>query len=83
MSNMTVNQRAQFERVDLSVPTTGVQVRNRGAVIAYSVITAALVGALGYAAATQIDGWARAIVLGFIVLTVVGAMIAVSPNRRA
>jgi len=83
MSNMTVNQRAQFERVDLSVPTTGVHVRNRGAVIAYSVVAALLVAALGYAAVTLIDGWARAIVLGFILLTVVGAMIAVSPNRKA
>ena len=46
MSNMTVNQRAQFERVDLKVPTTGVRVRHRGAVIAYTVVTALLVGAL-------------------------------------
>ena len=38
MSNMTVNQRAQFERVDLSVPTTGVHVRNRGAVIGLVVL---------------------------------------------
>ncbi len=26
MANMTVNQRNQFERVDLTVPSTGVQV---------------------------------------------------------
>jgi len=83
MSNMTVNERAQFERVDLQVPTTGVRVRHRGAVVAYSVIAALLIAALGYAAVTLIDGWARAIVFGFILLTVVGAMIAVSPNRRA
>ena len=83
MSNMTVNQRAQFERVDLKVPTTGVQVRHRGAVIAYTVVAALLVGALGYASVALIDGWARAIVFGFILLTVAGAMIAVSPNRRA
>ncbi len=83
MSNMTVNQREQFERVDLSVPTTGVHVRHRNAVIAYSVIAAALVAAMGYATVALIDGWARAIVFGVILLTVVGAMIAVSPNRRA
>ena len=32
---------------------------------------------------TLIDGWAQAIVLGFIMLTAVGAMIAVNPTRRA
>ena len=30
MANMTVNQRNQFDRVDLSVPTTGVHVRRPG-----------------------------------------------------
>ena len=38
MANMTVNQRSQFERVELSVPSTGVRVRNRGAVIAYTLL---------------------------------------------
>jgi fatty acid desaturase len=83
MANMTVNQRNQFDRVELSVPTTGVRVRNRGLVIAYTALAAAVVGALGYATFVVIDGWAQAVVLGFIILTVVGAMIAVSPTRRA
>jgi hypothetical protein len=83
MANMTVNQRNQFDRVELSVPTTGVRVRNRGLVVAYTVLAAALVAALGYATFVVIDGWAQLIVLGFIILTAVGAMIAVSPNRRA
>jgi hypothetical protein len=83
MSNMTVNQRAQYERVDLSVPSTGVRVRHRRAMVAYSVLAAVLVVAMGYATVTLIDGWARAVVLGVILLTAVGAMIAVSPNRRA
>ncbi len=82
MSNMTVNQRSQFERIDLSVPSTGTHVRNRGLVIAYSIIAAAVLGALGYATAVAIDGWAQAIVLGVIMLTAVGAMIAVNPLRR-
>ena len=38
MSNMTVNQRNQFDRVELSVPTTGVQLRDRGPLIAYTVL---------------------------------------------
>ena len=83
MSNMTVNQRNQFDRVELSVPTTGVQLRNRGPLIAYTVLASLLVAALAYAAVTVFDGWAGAIVLGFIMLTAVGAMIAVSPSRRA
>jgi len=83
MANMTVNQRSQFERVELSTPTTGVQVRESRYVVAYTVLATALVGALGYATVTLIDGWAQAIVFGFILLTVAGAMIAVSPTRRA
>ena len=50
--------------------------------IAYSIIAAAVLGALGYATAVAIDGWAQAIVLGVIMLTAVGAMIAVNPLRR-
>ena len=53
MSNMTVNQRNQFDRVELSVPTTGVQLRNRGPLIAYTVLASVLVAALAYAA---VDG---------------------------
>ena len=83
MANMTVNQRAQYDRVELGTPTTGVRVRDQRPVIAYTVVATALVGALGYATVAAIDGWAQAIVLGFIILTAVGAMIAVSPNRRA
>jgi hypothetical protein len=82
MSNMTVNQRSQFERIDLSVPSTGTRVRDRRPVIAYSIIAAAVLGALGYATVVAIDGWAQAIVLGVIMLTAVGAMIAVNPLRR-
>jgi hypothetical protein len=80
---MTVNDRNQFDRIELSRPTTGVQVRDSRYVIAYTVIATALVAALGYATVTLIDGWARAIVFGFILLTAVGAMIAVSPSRKA
>ncbi len=83
MANMTVNQRAQYERAELSVATTGVQVRSGRALTVYTVTGVAIIGLLGYASVALIDGWARAIVLGFIMLTVVGAMIAVSPNRRA
>jgi hypothetical protein len=83
MANMTVNQRNQFDRVELSTPTTGVQVRDGRYMVAYAVLATAIVGALGYATVTLIDGWAQAIVFGVILLTAVGVMIAVSPSRRA
>jgi hypothetical protein len=38
---------------------------------------------LAYAAIAGIDEWWQALVLGVIVLTTIGLMIAVSPNRRA
>jgi hypothetical protein len=83
MANMTINQRTQFNRVDLSVPTTGVRVRNRWTLVAYLAVAFATVGALGYAAVERVDGWAQAVVLGMIVVTTIGLMIAISPNRRA
>lgn len=82
MANMSVNQRTQFDRVDLSVPSTGVRVSNRRALIAFSVIATLVCAALIYATVVAIDGWAKAIVLGMIMLVVVGAMIAVNPERR-
>jgi hypothetical protein len=42
-----------------------------------------LLAALVYAVAWGIDGWAQGLVLGVIVLTTIGLMIAVSPTRRA
>ena len=83
MANMNVNQRTQFDRVDLSVPTTGVRVRNRKPLIAFTVIAIAILGALSYAAVEVIDGWAQVLVLAMIVVTTVGMMIAIDPLRRA
>jgi fatty acid desaturase len=82
MANMTVKQRAQYDRVELRVPSTGVRVRDRRPVIAYTIVASIIVAALGYATVVAIDGWAKLIVLGFILLTAVGAMIAVNPARR-
>jgi len=82
MANMNVNQRTQFDRVDLTVPTTGVQVRRQWPLVAFTVIGAAVLAALIYATVVAIDGWAKAVVLGVIMLTTVGVMIAVNPLRR-
>ena len=83
MSRMTENQRMQFDRPDLKVPSTGVQVRSRRPLAIYTVIATIVLLVLGYATIQALDGWARFVVLGGIILTVIGGMIAVSPNRRA
>lgn len=83
MANMTVNQRNQFERIDLTVPSTGVHVRGNRALVITNLFAIAVAGVLGYAAVERLDSWSRWVVLAGIVVTVIGAMIAVSPNRRA
>jgi fatty acid desaturase len=81
MANMTVNQRNHVERIDLSVPSTGVTVVNRAPLIAYTVLALAVLGALSYATVEAIDGWAQGVVLAMIVVTTIGAMIAIHPLR--
>jgi hypothetical protein len=82
MANMNVNQRTQFERAELSVPSTGVHVRNRKPLIAYTALALIILGALTYATIKAIDGWAQAVVLAMIVVTTIGVMIALDPLRR-
>lgn len=82
MANMTSSDRAQYERPDLSGPDRTMQVRDRRPVIAYTAIALLLAAALLYVVVWGIDGWPQAIVLGVIIATVVGLMIAVSPTRR-
>jgi fatty acid desaturase len=83
MANMRIQDREQFDRPDLSAPDRTLRVTNRRPVIAFVALAGLLLAALIYAAAWGIDGWPQALVLGVIVLTTVGLMIAVSPTRRA
>ena len=82
MANMTVNQRNQFERATLSAPT-GVGVRNPRRLIILNAVLVLVAAALIAGTIAAIDGWAQAVVLAMIVVTTIGAMIALSPNRRA
>ena len=82
MANMTVNQRSQYERAELAVPSTGVYVRNPRRLAIFSAIALVILAALVYATIETIDGWAQGVVLTMIVVTTIGAMIALSPNRR-
>jgi fatty acid desaturase len=83
MANMNVQDRAQYERQDLSSPDRTLRVTNRRPVLAFMALAVVLLGVLVYAVAWGINGWAQGLVLGVIVLTTIGLMIAVSPNRRA
>ena len=83
MSNMTESQRMQFDRADLSVPSTGVRVRSKRPLIIYTAIASVVLLVLGYLTLETLDGWAQFVVLGGIIFTAIGGMIAVSPNRRA
>ena len=83
MSNMTENQRMQFGRPDLLERDTGVRVRSLRPLVIYTIVASVLLIALGYAAVQALDGWARFVVLGGIVMTAIGGMIAVNPERRA
>lgn len=83
MANMSSSDRAQYERPDLSAPDRTMRVRDRRPVIAYTVIAILVLAALLYAVAWGINGWAQALVLGVLLVTAVGLMIAVSPMRRS
>ena len=82
MANMSSSDRAQYERPELDAPDRTLRVGNRRPVIAFTALALVILAALVYATAWGINGWPQALVLGVIVLTAVGLMIAVSPNRR-
>jgi hypothetical protein len=82
MANMDITQRNQFERFELGVPSTGVRVRSRRWILAYVLLAVPLLAAMTWAAVDRIDGWPQVVVLGAIVTTAIGAMIALDPLRR-
>jgi hypothetical protein len=82
MSHMTENQRAQYARPELSVASTGVNVRSTRGLVIYTVVAVAVLGALCYATVQALEGWAMFVVLAGIVLTAVGGGIAVLHGRR-
>ena len=81
MGNLDVTQRNQFERSTLS-DTGGLRKgTERGAEI-YTVVALIIGIALCVVAVMTIESWAQWLVLGVIIMTMIGFMIAVSPNRR-
>ncbi len=83
MANMNIQDRAQYERPDLAGPDRTLRVTDRRPLLAFVALATVLLAALVYSVAWGIDGWPQAVVLGVIVLTTIGLMIAVSPTRRA
>ena len=85
MGNMDATQRTQTERAELGDAGSQRLLRarsNKGPMI-YTLLALPILGVLIYAVVAGIDEWWQALVLGVIVLTTIGLMIAVSPNRRA
>lgn len=81
MGNLDITQRNQLERSTLSGSDSLRRGSEKGAAV-YSVIALVIGVVLSIAALGTIDNWTQWVVLAVIVLTVIGFMIAVSPNRR-
>jgi VIT1/CCC1 family predicted Fe2+/Mn2+ transporter len=81
MSNMTVNDRNEYERANYAGSAERIRRGSERGAVVYNVIALIIGAALCVAAVSVIDGWAQWVVLGGIVATVIGFMIAVSPNR--
>jgi hypothetical protein len=83
MSHMTENQRMQFDRPDLSGPDRSVRMTSDRPLLIYMAFAVVIAGLLGWQAIVRIDGWPSLVVLGMIVVTTIGMIIAVSPTRRS
>jgi hypothetical protein len=82
MGNLDITQRTQLEREDLLARGEGIRRGSeRGAAI-YSVIALIVGAGLSAVAVSTIESWAQWLVLGVIVATTIGFMIAISPTRR-
>jgi uncharacterized membrane protein YoaK (UPF0700 family) len=81
MGNLDITQRNQLERSTLSGSDSLRHGSEKGAAV-YSVITLIIGVVLSIAALSTIENWTQWVVLAVIVLTMIGFMIALSPNRR-
>ncbi len=83
MSNMTENQRAGLERANYDSSTERIRHGSEKGATIYVILAAILGVALCAAALSTIEGWWQWLVLGVIVFTTIGIMVAVSPKRQA
>ncbi len=82
MSNMSENQRAGFERATYSGSAERIRHGSEKGVRIYLVFATILAVVLCAGALALLDGWAEWVVLGAIVFTAIGFMVAVSPRRQ-
>jgi hypothetical protein len=83
MANMDVTQRTQLERQDLKAGGEGIRRGAETGAAIYNSVAIVIALILCAAAVAVIESWAQWLVLGVIVVTTIGFMIAVSPTRRA
>ena len=83
MSNMTVNQRNQVDRATFAGSAERIRRGSERGSQIYSLLAGAIAVVLCVAAVAFLDDIWQWIVLGAIVFTLIGFMIAISPNRRA
>lgn len=81
MGNLDVTQRNQFERSTLS-DTGGLRHGSEKGAAVYTVVALIIGIGLSVVAVMTINNWSQWLVLGVIIATMIGFMIAVSPNRR-
>jgi hypothetical protein len=81
---MELSERMMVERYELGDAQEDAGLRSRGGA-AVALLTGALIATaatLLVATIETLEGWAHLIVIGALLVTVVGLMIAISPNRR-
>jgi hypothetical protein len=83
MANTDITQRSQYERSDLLAGGEGIRRGSEKGARIYNVIALIVGIGLCVVAVATIESWAQWLVLGVIIMTMIGFMIAVSPNRRA
>ena len=81
---MELSERMMTERYELGSAREDAALRPRGgaAVTALTLALMAMAALLIVAVVQAYEGWAHLMVLGALVTTVIGLMIALSPNRR-
>jgi hypothetical protein len=82
MANTDITSRTQFERTDLRAGGEGIRRGSEKGAAIFSAVAIVVAIALCVTAVMVIESWAQWLVLGVIIMTTIGLMIALSPNRR-
>ena len=81
MGNMTVHDRNQYERANLS-QAPRVSGAARGVMIAYTIVGLVVLAALTFAAVQVFDGWSHAIIIADLIIVFFGLAFWVWPERK-